>query len=247
MFFVPIIFLTSTKLDLNNAQNLIYFSFLKKRNYSEIFDLINLNEKLLESVDLQKIWQKGLASKQLTIANLEAKSDWNQEMSSFYTNYPKPSLVFLADLANLSIIFQEGMLRFLEEPPQNLQIVLFAQNKSQILSTIQSRCQFFSLPKSFIYQNLSLDFLAKIKKKFPLPKLACQNLLNQKPLQIEKINDLEREEIDFWLWQLESYLIEFFKQNPNPKIAKTIEKVLLAKKFNFQNLQKKFVLDYLSL
>jgi hypothetical protein len=247
MFFVPIIFLTSTKLELKNTQNLIYLSFSEKRNYSEIFDLQNSSGKSMENINLQKIWQKGLASKQLTIANLEAKNDWNQEMSSFYTNYSKPSLVFLADLADISLIFQEGMLRFLEEPPENLQIILFAQNKSQILATIQSRCQFFSLPKSFIYQNLSSDFLEKIKKKFPLPKLVCQNLLSQKPLQIDKISDLERDEIDFWLWQLESYLIEFFKQNPNPKIAKIIEKVLLAKKFNFQNLQKKFVLDSLSL
>lgn len=247
MFFIPKIFLTSTKLELGLTQRLIWQTFLEKMSWAEVFENSKLQNKELE---LKKIWQRGLSAGQILLPKLESKTDWALEMAEFYINYPKPSLIFLTDLSDLSLVFQEGMLRFLEEPPKNLQIILFAQNKSQILPTIQSRCHFFSLPKDFIYQNLSAELLLKTKNKLPSPKIVCQNLLAQEPIEIEKITDLEREEIDFWLWQIESYLSEFFKQNTQKntsfKIAQAIEKVLQAKKFNSQNLQKKLLLDWLN-
>jgi hypothetical protein len=138
---------------------------------------------------------------------------------------------------------QEGMLRILEEPPENLYIVLTAENKSQILPTITSRSHLIRLSEKLILELLDTSLLENVRKKLPEMKKFYPGYINDKFQLSPDHKKLERQEIDLWLWQLEFTLRKVFAQKKDLRIAKKIEKVLYAKTLNNQNLQKKFVLE----
>ena len=159
--------------------------------------------------------------------------------------FEKPTLLFLGDLSELSNGVQEASLKLLEEPPQNLIIIIFAQNLSRIKPTIISRCRIQTIPIPIVFQNLNSKVAEKVKK-LPEPSLVVKNLLGNIKIEVEKVSDYEREEIDMWLWQIETNLGMIYKEKPEPKIAQSITKVLRARQLNNQNLQKKFSIGWLN-
>jgi DNA polymerase III, delta subunit len=189
------------------------------------------------------------SQQRVLVMEFEDKDDFRSSLSGIYKKYSEPVMLFLGNLANYSTALQEGMLRLLEEPPQNLHIVLFAQSRARILPTIISRSQFYVLPESFVLQNLNNKIQTKVTKKLPQPGEVVKDLIANK-FNFEVIKEpskLEREEIDLWLWQLGIYLSQYYKQRPVEQIARKIQRVLEAQKLNNQNTQKKFVLASLGL
>ena len=235
------LFLTQTSLELliiqkNLAQN--YFAFDKLE--------ININP-----ID-ENIWQKYRNSGQILLFEPKETSKDSDvvQFNSFVSSnlnkvFEKPTLLFLGDLSDLSNGVQEASLKLLEEPPYNLIIIIFAQNLSKIKPTIISRSRVQTIPINIVFQNLKSKVVEKVKK-LPEPSLAVKNLLGNVKIEVDKVSDYEREEIDMWLWQIETNLGMIYKQKPEPKIAESINKVLRARQLNNQNLQKKFSIGWLN-
>jgi len=198
-------------------------------------------------VELDKLWYKLLAQGLVLQPNLSAKKDFTEILLSFYTHYSQPTLLFLGNLSSFSLQMQEGMLKLLEEPPKNLQIILFAQNRSNILPTIASRCWFHNLKSDLVIKILDQNLLAQTQKKLPPVLDFCRSLLSDKKVSVPDLKIVEREELNFWLWQVQFYLENFYKQQPDSKYFNKLTKIIEARKLNEQNLQKKFIFGWLNL
>ena len=243
------LFLTQTYLNLHNIQLLLVRSFLVNndlslRSYSKVS--LSSNDILVETFDHYRnsgqviIWS---ADNTETESQKDAFKRYIQ--SEVYVQYNKPTMLFLGDLTDYSDSLQEGMLKLLEEPPTNLSIVLFAQNMSILKATIISRCQIHSIPTNLVFQNLDLILLEKTKK-LPAPKDVVQGLISGIKIDIDKVKEMERNELDFWLWQIQTNLSAVFEQNPEVRIANAITKVLMSRKLNSDNLQKRFAIGWLN-
>lgn len=196
----------------------------------------NLENNLENKINVN--WHKFQANGQILIANFDDKKDCREQILTFYQNYSKPTLLFLGNLENYSIPLQEGFLKFLEEPPNNLFIILLASNSSAILPTILSRTHKILLTNSTVFSLLDKEILEKIGKNLPgIREIVKEILLGKMPLiDLKKV---ERNEFDMWLWQIEKCLEEVFRQKHTQKSAKYLTKILEIRKLNSQNLQKK--------
>jgi DNA polymerase III, delta subunit len=237
------LYLSQTYLQIENIQKIITQKFFTQNNFE-----IQKKDQMCSDKDWQSYQNTGqviLWSGQKTETDSQKEQFKKFIQGEVYLHYQKPTLLFLGDLTSYSDTLQEGMLKILEEPPQNLFIILFAQSLSLLKSTIISRCQIHTLEVDIILSNLDLSLLEKTKK-LPTPTSAVQNLLSDKKVIIEKVSDFERDEIDFWLWQVQTNLSFLYKKEMNHKTAEAISKVLQARKLNNDNLQKKFSLGWLN-
>jgi DNA polymerase III, delta subunit len=235
------LFLTQTSLELDKIQKNLAQNFFETNK-------IEISSQKLED----NLWEKHRNSGQILLFDANDVSTENKKenfkrflQNDVWVNYPKPTLLFLGDLSQYSESLQEGMLKLLEEPPQNLFIIIFSQNLSRIKPTIISRSRISTVPTPIVFQNLNAKLVEKIKK-LPEPSLVVKNLLGNVKVEIEKVSDYEREEIDMWLWMIETNLGMLYKEKPEPKIAEAITKTLRSRQLNDQNLQKKFVIGWLN-
>ena len=235
------IFLTETFLQKEKLEAVLATNFFENENRFRLQNLKNFDQKM------EVFLTHKISENQVLLASFDAKKDFTQEVFSFYQNYNKPTMLFLGDLSHYSVALQEGMLRFLEEPPANLYLILTAQNKAELLPTISSRSNILKLPQNLIIDLLDPVILEKVQAKFPIVKSFYTDFLKNKVFLDFDFAKLERDEIDFWLWQLEFYLKEVFKHKKDLRIAKKIQKILESKLLNQQNLQKKFVIENLYL
>ncbi len=216
------IILTQTFVQIDLLQKMVaksYFTTLK----TQFANLLYTPEIQTE---LDKLWHKLLAQGLVLQPDLNVKKDFTESVLGFYTNYSQPTLLFLGDLSSFSLTMQEGMLKLLEEPPKNLQIILFAQNRSNILPTITSRCRFHNLKSDLVIKILDQNLLTQTQKKLPPVLDFCRSFLSGKKISIPDLKTVEREELDFWLWQVQFYLESFYKQQPNPKYFSKLAKIL---------------------
>jgi DNA polymerase III, delta subunit len=240
------LYLTQTYLNLDNIQKLIcrsYFDLksLEIKSTSEPIDQDNLDQTFNKYRSSQQVI---LFSPSVTETESQKETFRKFLTSDVYIKYSKPTLLFLGDLTSYSDTLQEGMLKLLEEPPENLIIILFAQSLSILKPTIISRCRIQSFDIQTILSNLDPKLQSKVQK-LPSPKEVVENLLNSRKTTIEKPSDFERDEIDFWLWQVQTNLSYMYANSPSDKISESIEKVLMSRKLNYQNLQKKFAIGWL--
>jgi hypothetical protein len=194
---------------------------------------------------LKANWEQKLATNQILEANFKDKDDFKDSVMEYYQSYEKPTLLFLGNLSQYSLPLQEGMLRLLEEPPENLFIVLYAHTKSEILPTIISRSRILNLPRQFITKILDQAMVEKVKKKLPPVGEFAKGLLSSNDFNLPDLSKVEREELDFWYWQLSFYLDQYYQLKPSLKIAQNIQKVLEAQRLNMDNLQKKFAFAWI--
>jgi len=60
---------------------------------------------------------------------------------------------------SFNIVSQNAMLKLLEEPPRNIELILITENKSTLLPTVRSRLNLYKMAQSAkIYQAIDLDF-----------------------------------------------------------------------------------------
>lgn len=231
------IILTQTFLDTKTLKQKAATSFFELSSFRQI-------EQISEQISIQQVWQKYLNSGQIIEPDFSKKQEFREQQNSWYQVYSQPTLFFLGDLSQHSESLQEGMLKFLEEPPQNLYPILFAQDSSEILPTILSRSTVLNLSRNFVLKHLSPEKLDKIAKSLPPAKQFALDMVAQKKLDLPDFSKIEREEIDFWLWQISCWIEEFYKQQPVPIIASKLNKVLWSRKLNQQNLQKKLAVSW---
>jgi DNA polymerase III, delta subunit len=239
------LFLTQTYLNLEVLQKQLAYKFFVE-NRLEF-------ESEISTANLETNWQTHLSQNQIIIfdSNVGETDNKKENFRRFvttevYIKYNHPTILFLGDLTTYSESLQEGMLKLLEEPPENLYIVIFAQNLSQIKPTIISRCSIKLLDNPTVFSNLDPKLVEKVKK-LPEPKVAVAALINNKRVEIEKVSDYERDELDFWMWQIQTNLSMIYAQQPQDQIAQAITRTLKARQLNSQNLQKKFAIGQLYL
>lgn len=229
---------TQTHLDTTILKQKLALAFFQLGNFNQI-------EQVPTDQVIAKNWHKYLNNGQILEPNFSKKVEFREQQNSWYQTYNLPTLFFLGDLSQHSESLQEGMLRFLEEPPKNLYPILFAQDKSEILPTILSRSTTINLSRNFVLKHLSSEKLEKIAKTLPPAKQFALDLITDKKLELPDFSKIERDEIDFWLWQISCWIEEFYKQQPLPKIADKLQKILRSRKLNQQNLQKKLAVAWM--
>jgi DNA polymerase III subunit gamma/tau len=213
-------------------------------------DFESLKKQLVENFNYYNSQLKPFHFEEVLERNYDSKSDFKQDVLSLFKHYQKPTILFLGNLDLLDESVQEGMLKLLEEPPENLFPVLFASGENDLLSTIKSRAQLHTLSKEIIFSLLSQDDLTVVKKYFPPAQELVKSILQQHTsvktslLEID-FKKIERPIIDFWLWQLQVYAEEYLNQNLEQiqlieKTSELIEKILTARKYNSSSVQKKF-------
>ena len=212
-------------------------------------DLTKVDISETSSENAKSVFESMINSQRAMTMDFASKSDYRETIVSLYKTYEAPTLVFLGNLSGYSAQLQEGMLRLLEEPPNNLFIVLLAHHRGEIISTIASRSQIHLLSNQLTLSMLDGALKETIKKKLPPPADCAKSLISNTfdYTQISDFSKLEREEIDFWLWQVGTYTSEFYKQNPHQAIGQALGKILKSQKLNNQNSLKKFVFANLSL
>ena len=225
------IFLTETFLESQNLVQIITSSFFEFK---------------FAKIELKPSFDKDKLERQILVPKIENMDDYKKYLPTLFRNYPEPTLVFLGDLSTLHESVQQGLLKLLEEPPVNLFIVLFAQNRSQIIPTIKSRSRIHLLPKNIIMSNLQIQIMESVKKKLPLVGDIYKLIIQKKSFELPDFKNIEREEISLWLWQLTTYLETAYTQKPEPQIALALEKTIFAQLLNSQNLQKKLAVSWLN-
>jgi hypothetical protein len=235
------LFLTQTSLELDQIQKNLAQNYFTENKIE-----INANQ-----ID-ENLWEKHRNTGQIILfeptdlGNDSKKETFKKFLQNdVWVSYASPTLLFLGDLSQYSESLQEGMLKLLEEPPTNLVIIVFAQNLSRIKPTIISRSRIQSIPTQIVFLSLNQKIVEKVKK-LPEPSVVVKNLLSNIKIEVDKVSDYEREEIDMWLWQIETNLGMIYKEKPENKIAESITKVLRARQLNDQNLQKKFSIGWLN-
>ena len=146
-------------------------------------------------------------------------------------------------------IFQDQasnvILKSVEEPPENTTFFFLTKNREDIIQTIVSRSQIFSLPSGV--QSSNYDFIADLFKNYPNFTLddtfeISQELLNG--LKDGKHNALEI------ILMIEEYLTALIKNNmQNPifiqGVTEDLKKAQIAEKMLFSTVQPKTVFNWL--
>lgn len=249
MYFVSNLFITDTFLDLAKINTYIYQVLKEKivnieKWSSEIVADDVKNKEILDQ------YLSGINQNIIIIPNFENKDEFKSILSEIYQSYPVKTYLFLGDINAYSLQLQEGLLKLIEEPPENLQIILYSQNTNHILGTIKSRVKLNIIPNCLILKCINSDLIEIVKKKFPLPldfvKEYCLDDQNESIKNSIDVSKAERAEIEMWLWQILFYLKTIYQQkNGSRLIATKIEKVLIAIDYSRRNTQKKFVIESL--
>jgi DNA polymerase III, delta subunit len=179
------------------------------------------------------------------IPDYSSKSDFKEDLSNLQIEYPIKTNLLLGDLDTLSLSFQQSILKFLEEPPSNLQIFITKKSEYMLLPTIKSRVEIISLTNQEVVSMLNLEYIEGLKKSFT-PVNDATNKLLKSSMTLEDFGDIaniEREDIIFYLWQIGYYLTTAYTTDPNPIIGKRITDVLLSKQNLMQSMQKKIALQ----
>jgi DNA polymerase III, delta subunit len=237
------IFLTHTYVDNYDLASIIACNYFQQNHHD--FRTIDFN---IPSNERHLLMEKMRNLQQINIISFDSKKDYRDEIMSLYKHHDKPSLLFLGNISDYSIQLQEGMLRLLEEPPENLIIILFSHSRSALLPTITSRSSIHNLPMQDIFQVLHKEFTEHAKKTLPSPLEVSKALINDRfhYSQVKDISKIDREVIGLWLWQVSMYLSKIYESNSSIQVSKGIKRVLQAIELNNANVQKKFVIAQLS-
>lgn len=238
MLLHSLLFVTQTHVDSTVLKQLLATAFVRGE-LSGLATLSRLPEGLSDS------FEKVLATGRFLTYAYTSKKDFRESVMDLYVRYEQPTLLYLGDLSDYSEQLQEGMLRLLEEPPHNAAVALTVQNLTQVLPTIRSRVQTLTLKKELVFALLSAPLLQKIKTKLPAPQTALKHLLTGRSLNAD-LKTVERNEFGLWLWQVQCYLEAYYQQSGELKVAKLLERVLLAQRYNQENVQKKLIFTFLN-
>jgi DNA polymerase III delta prime subunit len=232
------LYLTQVSLDLEMVNKLIAWNYFLGEMRPLKFVVPTVSE-------LNQNWSSLQTRGRVMVIDSETKKDMQKLLMGVFQRYSEPTLLFLGNLADYSESLQESLLKLLEEPPRNLIIILYSEVRSDVLPTISSRCQIFGLTTQLVIKHLDTNLQTKVTKKLPSVQESTKLLISGVEPKVADIAKIERDEIDFWLWQIGVNLEYLYAQNPSLIVANVLEKVLTTRQLNRQNLQKKFALGWL--
>jgi DNA polymerase III delta prime subunit len=238
------IFITQTYVQQKKLAQYIAYTF--EKHGIKGFDSL---DAAVDSERLEKHYESMKHKRLVLEVDISTKKDYREIMPSLYTHFHTKTLLFLGDISTYSLELQEGMLRLLEEPPENLIIILSSHTSQELLPTIQSRSSVHTLKTEQIFTILDTDISEKVKKRLPSPAETAKEIISNSFHYgvIKDISKLEREEINMWLWMVSMYLTQILKQQPDIRIAKAVEKIVKSIQLNNANVLKKFVFSSLGL
>jgi len=181
-------------------------------------------------------------SKQILTLGTESKQDLAQFLIPFFIRYDRPTYLILGSLSKISLGMQQGLLRFIEEPPKNLNLILTARAKTQALTTIISRCDLRVLPTAIALKYIDREKNSELTASLPESKAFIQNLIKNSKIPNPNFKTISREGLEIWLWQLEYFVSEvILKNGPSSKLTQIFENILQAKKLNQANVLNRLV------
>lgn len=186
--------------------------------------------------------EKLINTGRIMILPTQSKQDLSQNLLPLFVKYDQPTYLILGSLSEISTAMQEGLLRFVEEPPQNLNLILIARSKSEILTTLISRCEVKILPTTVAVKYLDKAKNDDLLSGLPKPKDFIQLLLqNKKPTNLE-FKNITRDAWETWLWQLEYLCSEvIFKNSSDSRLNNIFENIIKAKKLNQANVLNRLI------
>ncbi|MGL4758770.1 MAG: hypothetical protein ACRCXZ_05515 [Patescibacteria group bacterium] len=179
------------------------------------------------------------------ITDYVSKSDFKEDYANLNIEYPTRTNIYLGNLDDLSLNFQQSILKFLEEPPANLQIFISKSNEYKLLGTIKSRTELVNISIEQALNMIDQDYIDKLKGYFLPPSDAVKKLLNSS-MELEDFGDLaniERSDLNFYLWQIKLNLTYLYASTFDTKIAKRIIDIQSCQQNLLDNCQKKISLS----
>jgi DNA polymerase III, delta subunit len=238
-----VLYLTQTTIDNDLLSKVIfYYHHSKKISFSSLPKVLETKLTSSQLDEVESYYQKSLPLGLVSIVKFNSKKDYKETLGQFYRQYNEPTLLFLGSLNDYSEKLQEGMLKLLEEPPSNLTIILFATALNELLPTIKSRSLILSLSEGAIFNFLEGELINKVKAKLPSPADYSKLLIQSKPDVSLDLSKVEREELDFWLWQVGVYITKFYLNQEQTLAFGCLERVFTARMLNRSNVQKKLAL-----
>ena len=242
---------THTTIDTVKLSHLVAFEFARANFHLPLaLKVLAAPDYTISNTDISQTFAQLENSGRIIIKNYNSKREFRTELLSLYAQYNQPTIAFLGDIDSYDERLQEGMLKLLEEPPQNMLIVLTAQSVATILPTIVSRAQIISLPQKTVFGLLSPDLKKSTEKHLGKAEDMAKKLLRGESLKswIDGLDlkKVERHELSFWLWML-SVCLQTFYTNPamtssQPLIATLLQSSIQARVYNDANVQKKMLL-----
>ena len=153
--------------------NCTYDEIIKSNN--KIVKLIDKNEYS----DLFVISSDTLTIKKEQIINLE--KEFNNK--SLFDN---KRFYIVKETEKLNVSSANTILKFLEEPEDDIVAILLTNNRYRVIDTVLSRCQILSLKENLYDLDVSddvldfLDFVLHPKKYFINPKMVVENYFSDK-------------------------------------------------------------------
>lgn len=246
------LFLTHTYLD-RTLRNAIAYSYLQQlssglqpRTIWELFS--SQRSHMIEQA--KNIYDSALNTQALLIPTLKTKDEYKDFFVDLYTKHSKPVVLLLGDLSRIDETAQEGMLKVLEEPPEHVTLVLFSHHSASIKPTILSRSVLHTFPLNLAIQILDQEIAEATKLLLPNYRDTLQKIIKHQPVELTKdLKKIEREHIDFWLWQLSYYIEQLGLQQTEhlTHLRERLAAVLYTAYLNSGNLQKKLLFEQISL
>ena len=172
-------------------------------------------------------------TKKIIILETQSKEDLTLFLTPLFIRYSQPTFLIIGSLSKISSQMQQGLLRFAEEPPHNLNLILTARSKSQVLTTLVSRCELKILPTQTALKYTDKIKNAELTASLPETKSFVQNLLQYTSVRSPEFKNISREGFEIWLWQLEYFVSEVMLKNGlSPRLSHIFENIVEAKKLN---------------
>lgn len=179
---------------INNKYNHAYL--IEKNGYDEAYNFIidfvkeiftyNKNEKkkIYEMIDTNNFPELRIINPDGSWIKKEQMIDLQQEFKS-KSLLDNKKIYIINNADRLNDIAANSILKFLEEPQENIIALLLCDNRYQMINTIISRCQIISLNGQADY-NINFDFKHKIGQMITRNKEEYEKFLEEE--NDEKIN-----------------------------------------------------------
>ena len=201
-----------------------------------------INKKLLETSDYHRVFI-------FLDAKCEGLTEQEEKQAEKFSvlNYTLPEEWHPAHINHK--IFQDQasnvILKSVEEPPKNTTFFFLTKNREDIIQTIVSRSQIFSLPSGIKKSNY--DFVANLFKNYPNFTLDDAFEISQELLN--GLKDGKHSALEIIL-MIEEYLTALIKNNmQNPAFIQNaiedLKKAQIAEKMLFSTVQAKTVFNWL--
>lgn len=244
-------------------------------NYYNYMDIIKcmvidiLNKKNVHNIDYQKLIEEGVCPDFVIVSPSDSRWIKKEQILNLQSGYKTKSIydnkrIYIIDMADdLNQSSANTLLKFLEEPREDIIGILLTRNKYNIIPTVFSRCQLVVFDKKELsceknIHNIVVEFLKLVDKKgikvLPYLKNIDYNIDNKDDLMVllEEIMKFFQDSYRFILGKNLLYyndfidVVEIFTNNRDIKYftESLIRLESLYKNFNF-NINIRLLLDKL--